>query len=145
HLENNQVVVGLIVDLSYSNPHLSPFDEFQRYKHHPVIKQYLEGGKRVAYGARAICKAGFNSLPKMVFPGGALIGCDLGTLNVAKIKGSHTAMQSGMLAADAVVEALKAGREGGDELSNSVDSSKSSGLYDELLPSRNVGPAIHKF
>ncbi len=79
HLENNQVVVGLIIDLSYTNPHLSPFDEFQRYKHHPVIKQYLEGGKRVAYGARAICKGGLNSLPKMVFPGGALIGCDLGT------------------------------------------------------------------
>lgn len=99
HLENNQVFVGLIIDLSYSNPHLSPFDEFQRYKHHPVVKQYLEGGKRVAYGARAICKGGLNSLPKMVFPGGALIGCDLGTLNFAKIKGSHTAMKSGMLAA----------------------------------------------
>ena len=115
HLENNQVFVGLIIDLSYSNPHLSPFDEFQRYKHHPVVKQYLEGGKRVAYGARAICKGGLNSLPKMVFPGGALIGCDLGTLNFAKIKGSHTAMKSGMLAADAIAEALAAGREGGDE------------------------------
>ena len=145
HLENNQVVVGLIVDLSYSNPHLSPFDEFQRYKHHPVIKQYLEGGKRVSYGARAICKGGLNSLPKMVFPGGALIGCDLGTLNFAKIKGSHTAMKSGMLAADAVVEALKAGRDGGDELTGYVDSFKSSWLYDELFKSRNFGPAIHKF
>ncbi|WP_193075076.1 electron transfer flavoprotein-ubiquinone oxidoreductase [Pseudomonas sp. FME51] len=145
HIENNQVVVGLIVDLSYSNPHLSPFDEFQRYKHHPVIKQYLEGGKRVSYGARAICKGGLNSLPKMVFPGGALIGCDLGTLNFAKIKGSHTAMKSGMLAADAVVEALKAGSEGGDELTGYVDSFKSSWLYDELFRSRNFGPAIHKF
>ncbi len=145
HIENNQIVVGLIIDLSYSNPHLSPFDEFQRYKHHPVIKQYLEGGKRVSYGARAICKGGLNSLPKMVFPGGALIGCDLGTLNFAKIKGSHTAMKSGMLAADAVVEALKAGREGGDELTNYVDSFKSSWLYDELFRSRNFGPAIHKF
>ena len=145
HIENNQVVVGLIVDLSYSNPHLSPFDEFQRYKHHPVVKQYLEGGKRVSYGARAICKGGLNSLPKMVFPGGALIGCDLGTLNFAKIKGSHTAMKSGMLAADAVVEALKAGREGGDELTGYVDSFKSSWLYDELFRSRNFGPAIHKF
>ena len=145
HIENNQVVVGLIVDLSYSNPHLSPFDEFQRYKHHPVIKQYLEGGKRVSYGARAICKGGLNSLPKMVFPGGALIGCDLGTLNFAKIKGSHTAMKSGMLAADAVVEALKAGREGGDELTGYVDSFKSSWLHDELFCSRNFGPAIHKF
>ena len=145
HIENNQVVVGLIVDLSYSNPHLSPFDEFQRYKHHPVVKQYLEGGKRVSYGARAICKGGLNSLPKMVFPGGALIGCDLGTLNFAKIKGSHTAMKSGMLAADAVVEALKAGREGGDELTGYVDSFKSSWLHDELFSSRNFGPAIHKF
>jgi len=98
HAENNQVAVGLIVDLSYSNPHLSPFDEFQRYKHHPVISQYLEGGTRVAYGARAITKGGYNSLPKMVFPGGALVGCDLGTLNFAKIKGNHTAMKSGMLA-----------------------------------------------
>ncbi|HDY97258.1 MAG TPA: electron transfer flavoprotein-ubiquinone oxidoreductase [Pseudomonas sabulinigri] len=145
HIENNQIVVGLIIDLSYSNPHLSPFDEFQRYKHHPVIKQYLEGGKRVSYGARAICKGGLNSLPKMVFPGGALIGCDLGTLNFAKIKGSHTAMKSGMLAADAVVEALKAGREGGDELTGYVDGFKASWLYDELFASRNFGPALHKF
>lgn len=145
HIEGNQIVVGLIVDLSYSNPHLSPFDEFQRYKHHPVIKQYLEGGKRVSYGARAICKGGLNSLPKMVFPGGALIGCDLGTLNFAKIKGSHTAMKSGMLAADAVLEALKAGRTGGDELTGYVDGFKASWLYDELFGSRNFGPAIHKF
>lgn len=145
HLENNQVVVGLIVDLSYSNPHLSPFDEFQRYKQHPVIKQYLEGGKRVAYGARAICKGGLNSLPKMVFNGGALIGCDLGTLNFAKIKGSHTAMKSGMLAAEAVADALFVGREGGDELTSYVEGFKASWLYDELFRSRNFGPAIHKF
>ncbi|WP_324734189.1 electron transfer flavoprotein-ubiquinone oxidoreductase [Pseudomonas paeninsulae] len=145
HLENNQVVVGLIVDLSYSNPHLSPFDEFQRYKHHPVIAQYLEGGKRVAYGARAISKGGLNSLPKMVFNGGALIGCDLGTLNFAKIKGSHTAMKSGMLAADAVADALFAGREGGDQLTGYVDAFKASWLYDELFSSRNFGAAIHKF
>ena len=145
HLENNQVVVGLIVDLSYGNAFLSPFDEFQRYKHHPVIKQYLEGGKRVAYGARAICKGGLNSLPKMVFPGGALIGCDLGTLNFAKIKGSHTAMKSGMLAAESVAEALLGGKEGGDELTNYVDNFKSSWLYEELFCSRNFGAAIHKF
>ncbi|MDP3978712.1 MAG: electron transfer flavoprotein-ubiquinone oxidoreductase [Pseudomonas sp.] len=145
HLENNQVVVGLIVDLSYSNPHLSPFDEFQRYKHHPVIAQYLEGGKRVAYGARAISKGGLNSLPKMVFNGGALIGCDLGTLNFAKIKGSHTAMKSGMLAADAVADALFAGREGGDQLTGYVEAFKASWLYDELFRSRNFGAAIHKF
>ena len=145
HLENNQVVVGLIVDLSYSNAYLSPFDEFQRYKHHPVVAQYLEGGKRVAYGARAICKGGLNSLPKMVFNGGALIGCDLGTLNFAKIKGSHTAMKSGMLAADAAAEALLGGSEGGDLLNGYVESFKASWLYDELFRSRNFGPAIHKF
>ncbi|EIK53924.1 electron-transferring-flavoprotein dehydrogenase [Stutzerimonas stutzeri TS44] len=145
HLENNQVVVGLIVDLSYSNPHLSPFDEFQRYKHHPVIKQYLEGGKRVSYGARAIAKGGLNCLPKMVFNGGALIGCDAGTLNFAKIKGSHTAMKSGMLAAEAAADALLAGREGGDELTAYQEGFKNSWLYDELYKSRNFGPAIHKW
>ncbi|UVL82425.1 electron transfer flavoprotein-ubiquinone oxidoreductase [Pseudomonas sp. B21-028] len=145
HLENNQVVVGLIVDLSYSNTHLSPFDEFQRLKHHPVLKQYLEGGKRVSYGARAICKGGLNSLPKMVFKGGALIGCDLGTLNFAKIKGSHTAMKSGMLAADAVADRLFAESEGGDELTAYVDSFKNSWLYEELFASRNFGAAIHKY
>ena len=145
HLENNQVVVGLIVDLSYSNPFLSPFDEFQRYKHHPVVKQYLEGGKRVSYGARAIAKGGFNSLPKMVFPGGALVGCDLGTLNFAKIKGSHTAMKSGMLAADAAVERLLADSEGGDVLSAYPESFKASWVYDELFRSRNFGAAIHKW
>jgi electron-transferring-flavoprotein dehydrogenase len=145
HLENNQVVVGLIVDLSYSNPYLSPFDEFQRYKHHPVIKQYLEGGKRVSYGARAIAKGGINCLPKMVFNGGALIGCDAGTLNFAKIKGSHTAMKSGMLAAEAAADALLAGREGGDELTAYEEGFKNSWLYDELYKSRNFGAAIHKW
>ncbi|AXA25878.1 electron transfer flavoprotein-ubiquinone oxidoreductase [Pseudomonas putida] len=145
HLENNQVVVGLIVDLSYANPYLSPFDEFQRLKHHPVISQYLEGGKRISYGARAICKGGLNSLPKMVFNGGALIGCDLGTLNFAKIKGSHTAMKSGMLAADAVADALFAGSEGGDALNSYVEAFKASWLYEELYASRNFGPAMHKF
>ncbi|WP_338478193.1 electron transfer flavoprotein-ubiquinone oxidoreductase [Pseudomonas trivialis] len=145
HLENNQVVVGLIVDLSYSNTFLSPFDEFQRLKHHPVLAQHLEGGKRISYGARAICKGGLNSLPKMVFKGGALIGCDLGTLNFAKIKGSHTAMKSGMLAADAVADRLFAESEGGDELTAYVDSFKSSWLYEELFASRNFGAAVHKF
>lgn len=145
HLENNQVVVGLIVDLSYSNTFLSPFDEFQRLKHHPVLAQYLEGGKRISYGARALAKGGINSLPKMVFKGGALIDCDLGTMNVAKIKGSHTAMKSGMLAADAVAERLFAESEGGDELTNYVDSFKNSWLYEELFASRNFGPAMHKF
>ena len=145
HLENNQVVVGLIVDLSYSNPYLSPFDEFQRLKHHPVISQYLEGGKRISYGARAIAKGGFNSLPKMIFNGGALIGCDLGTLNFSKIKGSHTAMKSGMLAAEAIAQALAAGSEGGDLLTGYVDSFKASWVHDELFASRNFGAALHKF
>ena len=143
HLENNQVAVGLIVDLAYSNPHLSPFDEFQRYKHHPVIAQYLEGGKRIAYGARALVKGGLNALPKSIFPGGALIGCDLGTLNAVKIKGSHTAMKSGMLAAEAVAEALAAGREG-DRLEAYVEGFKSSWLYKELYEGRNFGPGMHK-
>ncbi|MDF3163698.1 electron transfer flavoprotein-ubiquinone oxidoreductase [Pseudomonas proteolytica] len=145
HLENNQVVVGLIVDLSYSNTFLSPFDEFQRLKHHPVLAQYLEGGKRISYGARALAKGGINSLPKMIFKGGALIGCDLGTMNVAKIKGSHTAMKSGMLAADAVADRLFTESEGGDELTAYVDSFKASWLYEELFATRNFGPAMHKF
>ncbi len=145
HLEDNKVAVGLIVDLSYSNPYLSPFDEFQRFKHHPVCRQYLEGGKRLAYGARAICKGGFNSLPKMVFPGGALIGCDLGTMNFSKIKGNHTAMKSGMLAAEAVAESLFAGSAGGDVLESFPAKFKASWLYDELYRSRNFGPALHKF
>lgn len=145
HLENNQVVVGLIVDLSYANPFLSPFDEFQRLKHHPVLKQYLEGGKRVSYGARAICKGGFNALPKMVFAGGALIGCDLGTMNFSKIKGSHTAMKSGMLAAESVADALFQGSQGGDVLESYVSGFKASWLYEELFASRNFGAAIHKW
>jgi electron-transferring-flavoprotein dehydrogenase len=145
HLENNTVLVGMIVDLSYTNPYLSPFDEFQRFKHHPVIRQYLEGGTRVGYGARALNKGGLPSIPKMVFPGGALIGCDLGTMNYAKIKGSHTAMKSGMLAAEAAAEALFAGSEGGNELTGYVDKFKASWLYDELYRSRNFGVFLHRF
>ncbi|SEG88135.1 electron transfer flavoprotein-ubiquinone oxidoreductase [Marinobacterium lutimaris] len=145
HLENNQAVVGLIVDLNYTNPWLSPFDEFQRLKHHPVLAEHLEGGKRVAYGARAITKGGFNALPKMTFPGGLLIGCNAGTLNFSKIKGTHTAMKSGMLAAEAVFEAIAAGNEGGSELSSFTDKFEASWAYDELFRSRNFGPAMHKF
>jgi len=145
HAENNQVVVGLIIDLNYSNPYLSPFDEFQRYKHHPVISQYLTGGKRVCYGARAIAKGGLNSLPKMSFPGGLLIGCDAGTLNFAKIKGNHTAMKSGMLAAEAVFAKLAADQQGGVDLTNFQSLFEQSWLYDELYRSRNFGPAMHKF
>lgn len=145
HLENNQVVVGLIVDLSYSNPYLSPFDEFQRYKQHPVISQYLKDGKRIAYGARAITKGGLNSLPKMTFSGGLLIGCDAGTLNFAKIKGSHTAMKSGMLAAEVVADALLSGNAGGDELTLFTQVVRESWLYEELYRSRNFGTALHKW
>ena len=145
HAENNQVVVGLIIDLNYSNPYLSPFDEFQRYKHHPVISQYLQGGKRVCYGARAIAKGGLNSLPKMTFPGGLLLGCDAGTLNFAKIKGNHTAMKSGMLAAEAVFNQLQADQQGGLDLTAFQQLFEQSWLYDELYRSRNFGPAMHKF
>ena len=145
HIENNQVVVGLIVDLSYSNPHVSPFDEFQRFKQNPALKQYLVGGKRVAYGARAITKGGLNSLPKMTFPGGLIVGCDAGTLNFAKIKGSHTAMKSGMLAAETVFNAIKNGSTGGNELSEFSQAFASSSVYDELYRSRNFGPAMHKY
>ncbi|QUI63635.1 FAD-binding protein [Pseudoalteromonas sp. A22] len=143
HAENNQVVVGLIIDLNYTNPHLSPFDEFQRMKHHHTFASVLEGGERIAYGARAIAKGGFHSLPKMHFPGGLLIGCDAGTLNFAKIKGNHTAMKSGMLAADAIIEAL--GQESvPSDLVSFADKFKASWLYDELYQSRNFGPAMHK-
>ena len=145
HLEDNQVVVGLIVDLNYANPHLSPFDEFQQYKTHPVIKANLEGGERVTYGARAIAKGGLNSLPKMSFPGGLLIGCDAGTLNFSKIKGTHTAIQSGMLTAETLAETLINNAEGGKDLTFFQDKFEQSALYEELYRSRNFGPAIHKF
>jgi electron-transferring-flavoprotein dehydrogenase len=145
HMGNNQISIGLIIDLSYRNPFLSPFDEFQRYKHHPVVRRFLEGGKRISYGARAICKGGLNSLPKMIFPGGALIGCELGTLNFSKIKGSHTAMKSGMLAAEAVGTALLGEPSPGRELHGYVDAFKKSWLYEELFRSRNFGAAFHKF
>lgn len=142
HAENNQVLVGLIVDLNYANPHLSPFDEFQQLKHHPTIKQYLEGGTRVSYGARAIAKGGFHSLPKMTVPGAILVGCEAGTLNFAKIKGNHTAMKSGMLAAEAIFNNID------NEVSDVKEFTqlfKSSWLYNELFTSRNFGPAIHKW
>ena len=144
HLEDNQVSVGLIVDLSYANPHVSPYDEFQRYKHHPVIRQYLEGGKRIAYGARAIVKGGLQSLPKMSFPGGLLIGDDAGTLNFAKIKGSHTAMKSGMIAAEVAAAALADAR-ANDELTEFAAAFAASWAWKELHQQRNFGPAQHKW
>ena len=145
HLENTQAVVGLIVDLGYRNPHISPFDEFQRFKHHPKIANQLLGGKRVSYGARAIVKGGLPALPKLVVPGGLLVGDDAGFLNMLKIKGSHTAMKSGMLAADAVLEALAAGSTGGETLDSFVEKFEHSWLHEELHTARNAGPAIHKF
>lgn len=145
HLEDNQIAVGLIVDLNYKNPHLSPFDEFQRYKKHPVIAKYLQGGERISYGARAITKGGLNSLPKMTFPGGFIIGCNAGTLNFAKIKGTHTAMKSGMLAAETIAHALQSGVEGGKDLDCYNERFDKSWLQAELYTSRNFGPAMHKF
>ncbi|CAH9050196.1 Electron transfer flavoprotein-ubiquinone oxidoreductase [Pseudoalteromonas haloplanktis] len=142
HSENNQVVVGLIVDLNYSNPHLSPFDEFQRLKHHPVFKNTLEGGERIAYGARAIAKGGLHSLPKMHFPGGLLVGCDAGTLNFSKIKGNHTAMKSGMIAAEVIFNALQNDLANTD-LTQYTAEFKKSWAYKELYQSRNFGPAMH--
>lgn len=144
HLENNQVALGLIVDLSYANPHLSPFEEFQRWKHHPLIAETLSGGKRVAYGARAISKGGLQALPKLTVPGALIVGDDAGFLNVLKIKGSHTAMKSGMLAADTLYRTLAEGDEGGQDLVAYHDAFRNSWLHEELESSRNIGPALHK-
>ncbi|QGS47619.1 electron transfer flavoprotein-ubiquinone oxidoreductase [Shewanella putrefaciens] len=145
HMEDNQIAVGLIIDLNYKNPHLSPFDEFQRYKTHPVIAKYLTGGERLSYGARAITKGGLNSLPKMSFPGGLIIGCNAGTLNFAKIKGTHTAMKSGIVAAETLATAMMAGVEGGKDLDCYQTHFEESWLHEELYKSRNFGPAMHKF
>jgi len=145
HAENNQVFLGLIADLNYSNPHLSPFSELQRWKHHPKTSKYLQGGTRISYGARALTKGGLNSLPKMHFPGGLLIGCDAGTLNSVKIKGNHTAMKSGMLAAEAVVEALAQGDEAAADLSTYAQKLEDSWLYKELYTTRNFSGFMHKF
>jgi electron-transferring-flavoprotein dehydrogenase len=145
HIEDNQVSIGLITDLCYDNPYLSPFEEFQRLKKHPTIMQYLEGGERISYGARAISKGGLQSLPKMTFPGGLLIGCDAGTLNFAKIKGSHTAMKSGMIAAEVVHKAITENERSGEELTEYKEAFENSSVYKELYEQRNFGPAQHKF
>ncbi len=144
HIEDNQVAVGFIVDLSYTNPYLNPFDEFQRYKHHPKVSQYLKGGERISYGARAIVKGGLQSQPKMVFPGGLLIGDDAGTLNFAKIKGSHTAMKSGIIAAECINEALNQD-DSPVQLDQYTSSYKNSWAYKELHMQRNFGPAQHRW
>ena len=144
HVEGNQVSLGLIVDLSYKNPHISPFDEFQKFKQHPVIRKTIEGGKRLSYGARALIKGGLNSLPKMTFPGGLLIGCDAGTMNAAKIKGSHTAMKSGILAAESLFAALNE-EQYRAELTDYSDRVRQSSLYEELHKTRNFTAGFHKF
>ena len=145
HAENSQVYIGLIADLNYSNPHMSPYEEFQRWKQHPDTLKYLEGGSRITYGARAIIKGGLNSLPKMHFPGGLLIGCDAGTLNSVKIKGNHTAMKSGMLAAECVAAAIAHGESAPADLASYVDAFKASWLYEELHKSRNFSGWMHSF
>jgi electron-transferring-flavoprotein dehydrogenase len=143
HAANRQVAVGLVVGLGYTNPYLEPFQEFQRYKTHPAIAAFLEGGKRIAYGARAINASGMQSLPKLVFPGGALVGCDAGFLNAPRIKGSHAAIKSGMLAGDAAFAALAAGR-ARDELAAYPAAFASSWLHDELHRARNFKPYLDR-
>ncbi len=144
HMEDNQVVVGLITDLNYENPYVSPYDEFQRLKHHPVISKHLTNAQRVAYGARAIAKGGLNSLPKMSFPGGLLLGCDAGTLNVGKIKGTHTAMKSGLIAAECVFTALNK-KENLKDLTEFNLLFRDSWAGQELQETRNFGPALHRW
>ena len=145
HLEDNQVALGLIINLDYKNPHLSPFEEFQRWKHHKYISEYLEGGKRVAYGARAVVKGGHSALPKLTMPGGLLVGDDAGFLNNLKQKGTHTAMKSGMLAAETVYEAVKGGSSGGEALIGYTEKYKASWLHQELYEARNTTAWLHKF
>jgi electron-transferring-flavoprotein dehydrogenase len=143
HLENNQVAVGYVVGLGYENPYLSPFEEFQRYKTHPEIRKFFEGGKRISYGARAITAGGLQSLPKLTFPGGALLGCDAGFLNTSRIKGSHSAIKSGMLAADAAFDALASDRQY-DELTAYTEAFEQSWLKKELHKARNFKPSMAK-
>ncbi len=145
HLEGNQAAVGYVVGLDYRNPHLSPFDEFQRFKTHPAIRPMFEGGKRLAYGARALNEGGLQAIPELVFAGGALIGCAAGFLNVPKIKGTHTAMKSGMLAAEAAFEALASGDAGYGVLAAYPESFRRSWAYDELHRARNFRPAFVKW
>lgn len=144
HQANGQVALGFVVALDYQNPYLFPFEEFQRWKTHPAIAKILEGGKRVSYGARAINEGGWQSVPKLAFPGGALIGCSAGFVNVPRIKGSHTAMKSGMLAADSIAAALAAGREH-DEISDYQENLNNSWIAKELKMVRNAQPAVAKY
>ena len=145
HLDNNQAYVGYVVGLDYENPHLFPYMEFQRFKVHPAIKPMLEGGKRIAYGARALNEGGLQSVPKLVFPGGAFIGCEAGFLNVPKIKGSHTAMKSGMLAAESIADALIGGDESYGVIESYEEAYKTSWIYEELHAARNLRPAAARW
>ncbi|MEL6689027.1 MAG: electron transfer flavoprotein-ubiquinone oxidoreductase [Pseudomonadota bacterium] len=144
HLDNNQVYVGFVVHLNYANPNVFPYMEFQRFKHHPMMKDLLEGGKRVAYGARAISEGGWQSIPQTAFPGGCLLGCSAGFVNVPRIKGNHNAMFSGMHAAEAAHEAIQAGR-AGDTLSAYDDAVRSGPIAQDLKPVRNVKPLWSKY
>ena len=144
HQENNQVALGFVVALDYENPYLSPFEEFQRWKTHPAIRAEIEGGRRVSYGARAINEGGWQAVPELVFPGGALIGCSAGFVNVPRIKGTHTAMKSAMLAAEAAFEALGSGR-GGDKLESYPEALRSSWIARELRLVRNAEPAVSRW
>lgn len=144
HQANGQVALGFVVGLGYRNPHLYPFEEFQRWKQHPEIRKYLEGGRRVSYGARAINEGGWQSVPKLDFPGGALIGCSAGFVNVPRIKGTHTAMKSGMLAAEAAFAAVQAGRES-DSLVEYDAAVRTSWIADELKLVKNAEPLLSKF
>ena len=144
HAANNKVYLGLIIALNYRNPHLSTFDEFQRWKTHPQIRRYLDGGKRIAYGARCVNKGGMQSLPKLSFPGGMLTGCGAGFLNGVKIKGAHTAIKTGMLAAESIHQALGSGDQGQSDLTEYEDAVKESWAYKELYQGRNFGPGLHK-
>jgi electron-transferring-flavoprotein dehydrogenase len=143
HMEANQVAVGYVVGLAYTNPYLSPFEEFQRYKTHPLVRTFLEGGKRIAYGARALAAGGLQALPRLTFPGGVLIGDDAGFLVASRIKGTHAAIKTGMLAAEAAHEAIAGGR-AGDELSAYPQAFRASWLYDELHRARNFKPWMSK-
>jgi electron-transferring-flavoprotein dehydrogenase len=143
HLNGNQVAVGYVVALDYSNPHLSPFEEFQRFKTHPAVRSVFEGGRRVSYGARALNEGGFQSIPKLTFPGGCLVGCTAGFLNVPKIKGTHTAMKSGMTAAEAIFEALET-MEGSHEPITYAEKLQASWLWPELYKVRNIRPGFTK-
>ncbi len=150
HLDNNQIAIGYVIGLDYENPHLSPFDEFQRYKTHPAISRYLKGGKRIAYGARALTEGGFQSIPGLIFPGGALMGCGAGFMNVPKIKGSHNAIKTGMLAAEAAFEAVQVANEAGAGMPAALLESypaalRESWVWKELYAVRNFRPAFAKW